>query len=360
MDDAAYEALMAKLSDAYPEYRPADVKLQSGQLTQEPSPVAFNTPHALQTGESNPMSFDPSGGVAQFGAMANAGPLSGMLDMSGQDGMTPGYNAMLTAGGPDGFSTSYRRSNEIGGRGDAQNAFTISKMLDQGNLYATANRDGAKGPPAYELGYSRPIMSGSESAPPEFELPSSRHLPPAQKLPPKELVGQSFLGAGHRTGDGETHVHGGIKFNYADGGHVDAALHLLRQHFDEGGFLDSLRGLFSGDDYQSTGEVASPTNWGDPESAADFFRADKAMRLAQQAQGADVPLPPRRPVDLPESAVESAPSLRVNPNPSPEMKALLQRTATEEPAIPGNAMALAPDKLADRGLRRNPMNSPPS
>ena len=338
MDDAAYEALMARLNEAYPSqpaYTPPDVKLQSGQLTQEPSPVAFNTPRALQTGESNPMSFDPSGGVAQFGAMANAGPLSGMLDMSGQDGMTPGYNAMLTAGGPDGFSTSYRRSNEIGGRGDAQNALTISKMLDQGNLYATANRDGAKGPPAYELGYSRPIMSGSESAPPEFELPSSRHLPPAHKLSPKELVGQSFLGAGHRTGDGETHVRGGIKFNYADGGHVDAALHLLRQHFDEGGFLDSVRNLFSGPDYLSTGSAPSPGDWGNPELASDFFKADKAMRLAQQIQAAepdrDTPLPPRRP------APEAAPRQQIaSPPPAPTTEpapAQPQFRLTAEPLI---------------------------
>ena len=310
MDDAAYEALMAKLSDAYPEYRPADVKLQSGQLTQEPSPVAFNTPHALQTGESNPMSFDPSGGVAQFGAMANAGPLSGMLDVSGQNGMTPSYGAMLTARGPEGLSTSFRRGNEIGGRGDAQNAFTISKMLDQGNLYATANRDGDKGPPAYELGYSRPIMSGSESAPPEFELPSSRHLPPAHKLSPKELVGQSFLGAGHRTGDGETHVRGGIKFNYADGGHVDAALHLLRQHFDEGGFLDSVRNLFSGPDYLSTGSAPSPGDWGNPELASDFFKADRAMRLARELQAKEPEAAPPRQVQE-RAPVEAAPRQQI-------------------------------------------------
>ena len=76
---------------------------------------------------------------------------------------------------------------------------------------------------------------------------------------------------------------------------VAKALHAARQHFDEGGFLDSLRGMFSGPDYQSTGEVASPTNWGDPDSAADFFRADKAMRLAQQASEPEAPLTAPRP-----------------------------------------------------------------
>jgi hypothetical protein len=47
--------------------------------------------------------------------------------------------------------------------------------------------------------------------------------------------------------------------------------------------------IFSGKDYQSargpveqtTSEGRKAINWGDPESAADFFRADKAMRAAQ-------------------------------------------------------------------------------
>jgi hypothetical protein len=77
----------------------------------------------------------------------------------------------------------------------------------------------------------------------------------------------------------------------ADGGHVDAALHVLRQHFDEGGFLDSLRSYFTGGpEVLSTGEKLvddGKVNWGNPESAADFARAaqaDKALRLARQTQ----------------------------------------------------------------------------
>ena len=45
--------------------------------------------------------------------------------------------------------------------------------------------------------------------------------------------------------------------------------------------------IFSGKDYQSTGQQVvgdnGKVNWGDSDSAADFFRADKA-RMAQQAQ----------------------------------------------------------------------------
>lgn len=72
----------------------------------------------------------------------------------------------------------------------------------------------------------------------------------------------------------------------AHGGSVDAALHAVRHHLAGGGFLSD---LFSGPDYLSTGEVASPTNWGNPDSAADFFRADKA-RMALAKAVADEPL----------------------------------------------------------------------
>ena len=67
----------------------------------------------------------------------------------------------------------------------------------------------------------------------------------------------------------------------AHGGEVEAALHAVRHHLAGGGFLSD---LFSGPDYLSTGEVASPTNWGDPELASDFFKADRALRLAREVQ----------------------------------------------------------------------------
>ncbi|CAB4130607.1 Cell wall hydrolase, SleB [uncultured Caudovirales phage] len=104
-------------------------------------------------------------------------------------------------------------------------------------------------------------------------------------------------------------THHGFSFEkrFAGGGEVDAALHTVRQHFDEGGFLDSLRGLFSGDDYQSTGDKVvkdGEVQWGNPESAADFSRADKA-RMALDKRPAvgrpeddvtgSVSAPPRRP-----------------------------------------------------------------
>ena len=334
MDDAAYEALMARLNEAYPSqpaYTSPDVKLQSGQITQQQGqdPVILTNPRTLQQGESNPIEFDQSGGVSQLGAMMNAGRLRGMLDMSGQDGMTPGYNAMLTAGGPDGFSTSYRRSNEIGGRGDAQNAIMIAKQFGERNapspsLSAGANWSGTGGPITYDLSGSVPLTTGRNPEAPQFRLPSSREEQPMVPLTRRdrerqpsrqEVKGAISAGLSHSPRDHSTRANAGLKFNYADGGHVDAALHLLRQHFDEGGFLSSLSNLFSGPDYLSNGKEASFANMPtQDETNADFFKADRALRLAQQASepARDMPLPLRRP------APEAAPRQQVAaPAPAP-------------------------------------------
>ena len=307
MDDAAYEALMARLNEAYPSqpaYTPADVKLQSGQITQQQGqdPVMLTNPRTLQQGESNPIEFDQSGGVSQLGAMMNAGSLRGMLDMSGQDGMTPGYNAMLTAGGPDGFSASYHRSNEIGGLGDAQNAIMLAKQFGEPNtpspsLSAGASRSGMSGPITYDLSGSVPLTTGRNPEAPQFRLPSSREEQPMVPLSRRdrerqpshqEVMGAATAGLSHSPRDHSTSANAGLKFNFADGGHVDAALHLLRQHFDEGGFLSSLSNLFSGPDIMSTGNAPSPGDWGNPEVGSDFFKADKAaLALAKQAAAPD-------------------------------------------------------------------------
>ena len=326
MDDAAYEALMARLNEAYPSqpaYTPADVKLQSGQITRQQGqdPVMLMNPRTLQQGESNPIDFDQSGGIGQLGAMINAGRLRGMLDMSAQDGMTPGYNAMATMQLPEGYSASYRRSNEIGGLGDAQNAIMLAKQFGEPNtpspsLSAGASRSGMNGPITYDLSGSVPLTTGRNPEAPQFRLPSSREeqpmVPPSrrdrERQPSRqEVKGAATAGLSHSPRDHSTRANAGLKFNFADGGHVDAAMHLLRQHFDEGGFLSSLSNLFSGPDYLSSGKEASFANMPtQDETNADFFKADRALRLAQQAQA---PQPERRPV-IPERVVEEAPRLR--------------------------------------------------
>jgi len=88
----------------------------------------------------------------------------------------------------------------------------------------------------------------------------------------------------------------------AHGGEVDAALHAVRHHLAGGGFLSD---LFSGPDYLSTGEVASPTNWGDPEVASDFFKADRALRLAREVQAPMTSsVPDRAPLTAPRPVQE--------------------------------------------------------
>ena len=70
---------------------------------------------------------------------------------------------------------------------------------------------------------------------------------------------------------------------------VAKALHAVRHHLAGGGFLSD---LFSGPDYQSTGEKVvddGRVNWGNPDSASDFFRADKALRLAREVQANEEP-----------------------------------------------------------------------
>jgi len=133
---------------------------------------------------------------------------------------------------------------------------------------------------------------------------------------------------------------------------VAKALHAARQHFDEGGFLDSLRSMFSGPDYQSTGEVASPTNWGDPESKADFFRADRAAQLARQASEPDreIPQPPRRPVEAPPRQQIASPPPA--PTPAPMRQAFTPvRVEDLAPAAPqaaiNNAVSLARETIPD-------------
>ena len=359
MDDAAYEALMARLNEAYPSqpvYTPADVKLQSGQITRQQGqdPVMLMNPRTLQQGESNPIDFDQSGGIGQLGAMINAGRLRGMLDMSAQDGMTPGYNAMGTMQLPEGYSASYRRSNEIGGLGDAQNAIMLAKQFGEPNtpspsLSAGASRSGMNGHITYDLSGSVPLTTGRNPEAPQFRLPSSREeqpmVPPSrrdrERQPSRqEVKGAATAGLSHSPRDHSTRANAGLKFNFADGGHVDAALHLLRHHLAGGGFLSD---LFSGPDYLSTGEVASPTNWGDPESAADFFKADRALRLAREVQA-------REP--------EAAPLRQVQER--PPVEALRQQIAAPAPApTPEQAPVNIPYAAPSRPMRLQGANEMP-
>lgn len=104
---------------------------------------------------------------------------------------------------------------------------------------------------------------------------------------------------------------------------VAKALHAARQHFDEGGFLESLRGMFSGPEVLSTGEKLvddGRVNWGNPDLPSDFFRADKAaLALAKRPTvgepGNDVTgsVPTRKPLTAPRPGIVKATELAPPP-----------------------------------------------
>jgi hypothetical protein len=268
---------------------------------------------------------------ASYSTNTNLGPFSGGAILSGQDEAVPMYGGRLTAQLPEGLSATLSRMGQAGETGaHARDAIQLAKQLAAGQLALEASRVGSEGLPSYALQYSQPIGRQGGA--------------PAYYPQPK---GSLFIEAGGTPHTPERHVRGGARFNFADGGHVDTALHLLRQHFDEGGFLESLRGMFSGPDYLSTGEVASPTNWGDPERASDFFKADKAMRLAREVQGADdIPgsIPVRAPLTAPRPGPVEVQELPVNiPFAAPERGASLLSSDISPASVTSLPLAFAPE-----------------
>ena len=237
--------------------------------------------------------FDPERGSGSYNTNTAIGPFSGGAILSGQEDATPIVGGRFTTQLPEGLSATLSRTGQAGAPMEyARDAIRLAKQLEAGQLALEAARVGERGLPSYGLQYSGQIGKQGGAKP---------YYPPA--------TGNWYVDAGGTPGTPERHIMFGAKGRFADGGEVDAALHTVRQHFDEGGFLDSLRNYFSSDgDYQSAGgkliKDNGEVNWGDPESAADFFRADKA-RMALDKRPAvgrpeddvtgSMPAPPRRP-----------------------------------------------------------------
>ena len=246
---------------------------------------------------------------ASYSTNTSLGPFSGGAILSGQDEGVPMYGGRFTTQLPEGLSATLSRTNQAGETGaHAVNALRLAKQIDDNQLALSASRMGEQGLPSYGLQYSGQIGKQG-GAKPYYPAPS----------------GNWYVEAGGTPSTPERHIMLGAKGRFADGGTVEAALHAIRHHLAGGGFLSD---LFSGPDYQSTGEVASPTNWGDPESAADFFRADKALRLARevQAKADDVTgsVPSRAPLTAPRPGAVEVQELPVNiPFAAPERGASL-------------------------------------
>jgi spore germination cell wall hydrolase CwlJ-like protein len=310
------------------------------------------------TGEGE---VDPEHRSAGYGTNTSFGPFSAGLILGGQEDAVPSIGGRFTAQLPEGLSATLTRTGQAGSRmADAANAITLAKQLESGQIGLTASRAGEHGLPSYSAQYSHPIGVPSKGGKP---------------------AGNWFAEAGMTPGTPERHIRGGAKFRFADGGHVEAAIHMLRHHFAEGGFLDR---LLSGPDYLSTGEEVSPTNWGSPDVASDFFKADKALRLAREIQ-AKADTEARRP-PIPDRVVEEAPALpraamRVAAEPSPSAKIMMlpdvgpydfgQRVRgsqfreapphlTEQPGFgqtiaQGNKYADTTPEIVSRGLQRYAM-----
>jgi hypothetical protein len=142
-------------------------------------------------------------------------------------------------------------------------------------------------------------------------------------------------------------THHGFSFEkrFAHGGEVEAALHAVRHHLAGGGFLSD---LFSGPDYLSTGEVASFANMPtQDETNADFFKADKALRLARevQAKADDVTgsVPARAPLTAPRPGAVEVQELPVNiPFAAPERGASLLSSDISPASVTSLPLAYAP------------------
>lgn len=129
---------------------------------------------------------------------------------------------------------------------------------------------------------------------------------------------------------------------------VAKALHAVRHNLAGGGFLSD---LFSGPDYLSTGEAASPTNWGDPELASDFFKADKALRLARevQANADDVTgsVPARAPLTAPRPGKVEVQDLPVKiPFAAPERGVSMLSSDISPESVTSLPLAYAPTPVA--------------
>lgn len=210
---------------------------------------------------------DPEQQSASYGFNTSAGPFNAAATLSGQEYGVPSLDTRLAANFPEGFSTTLSRSGQVGDvNAHARNAIEIAKQFDNNSrLGLEASRMGDDGPLSYGAQLTGQI--GRQGGP--------KHYYP-------EPQGHWQIGAG--MSPGERHITGGAKFNFANGGHIDAALHAARQHFEGGGLSD----LFSGPDIMSTGNAPSPGDWGNPEVGSDFFKADKAaLALAKQAAAPD-------------------------------------------------------------------------
>ena len=236
---------------------------------------------------------------ASYSTNTSIGPFSGGAILAGQEDAIPIVGGRFTTQLPEGLSATLSRTGQAGAPMEyARDAIRLAKQLEAGQLALEASRVGSEGLPSYGLQYSGQI--GREGGAPSYYPQPKGHW---------------FVEAGGTPSTPERHVRGGARFNFADGGTVEDALHAVRHHLAGGGFLSD---LFSGPDYLSTGKEASFANMPtQDETNADFFKADRALRLARevQAKADDVtgstPAPRRQQVAAPAPAPAPEPDVKI-------------------------------------------------
>jgi hypothetical protein len=142
-------------------------------------------------------------------------------------------------------------------------------------------------------------------------------------------------------------ISGGLERRFAHGGSVPG--------YAEGGLMERLRNLLKGEEYQSQGGKTvndGQVNWGDSDSAADFFRADKARTALDKARSSvanierasAAPLPPRRPMPEAAPAPDRGDFSRTIPGAQPPMQSERFMPMPSTPYGALNRIAQQPEK----------------
>lgn len=200
-----------------------------------------------------------------------AGPISGSATVStGSDMPTPGVGYSVNAQLPGGFNAGYRRMHamEAPSRYDQHMLSLAREVLGSNVSGSVTEQDGRRG---FGAGVSRPLGGG----------------------------GNAFINA-QRDPRGGHAIMGGMDMRFSRGGYADGGDAEVQSN---------------GMPVISDGQV----NWGDSSNAADFVRADQAMRAMRSApaapepQAAPMPTQSRAPAPAPYSAPRDVPLPPVRP-----------------------------------------------
>jgi hypothetical protein len=192
-----------------------------------------------------------------------AGPVSGSATVAtGRDMPTPAVGYSVNAELPGGFNAGYRRMHamEVPSRYDQHMLSLAREVLGNNVSGSVTEQDGRRG---FGAGVSRPLGGG----------------------------GNAFINA-QRDPRGGHAIMGGMDIRFSRGGYADGGDAEVQSN---------------GMPVISDGQV----NWGDSDNAADFFRADQAMRAMRRAISlASVPEQEKMTLSIPSPSLPARRSAR--------------------------------------------------